>query len=193
MTKAKANRRVSVALAGNPNTGKSTIFNALTRSRQHVGNWPGKTVEKRMGVWQHDGREFEIVDLPGAYSLAAYSLEEAIARDYLIDEVPDAVVVVVDAGNLERNLYLAAQILEMRSSVIVALNMSDVAEARGLKIDLPLLARRLGAPVVPTVASRGEGLQELREQICAVATRPGDGPGTTPLRVRGSSRGTEDD
>jgi ferrous iron transport protein B len=157
----------TIALAGNPNTGKSTIFNALTGARQHVGNWPGKTVEKKEGSWQHNSTDFEVVDLPGTYSLAAYSLEEVIARDFVIDEQPDLVVVVVDAANLERNLYLVVQILEMGAKVVVALNMSDIADSRGLNIDVPKLSQALGAPVVPTVASKGQGLDKLKAAIAA--------------------------
>jgi ferrous iron transport protein B len=155
----------TIALAGNPNAGKSTLFNALTGARQHVGNWPGKTVEKKEGTWQHDGLEYEVVDLPGTYSLTAYSLEEVIARDYIVDEKPDVVVTVVDSANLERNLYLVVQILEMGARVVVALNMSDLAESRGIKIDVPMLSQALGAPVVPTVASKGQGLDRLKETI----------------------------
>jgi len=155
----------TIALAGNPNAGKSTLFNALTGARQHVGNWPGKTVEKKEGTWQHNGVEYEVVDLPGTYSLTAYSLEEVIARDYIVDEKPDVVVTVVDSANLERNLYLVVQILEMGAKVVVALNMSDIAESRGIKIDVPKLSQALGAPVVPTVASKGQGLDRLKETI----------------------------
>ncbi len=155
----------TIALAGNPNAGKSTLFNALTGARQHVGNWPGKTVEKKEGTWQHDGHEYEVVDLPGTYSLTAYSLEEIIARDYIVDQHPDVVVAVVDAANLERNLYLVVQILEMGAQVVVALNMSDIADSRGIKIDVPKLSQALGAPVVPTVASKGQGLDRLKETI----------------------------
>jgi ferrous iron transport protein B len=155
----------TIALAGNPNAGKSTLFNALTGARQHVGNWPGKTVEKKEGIWRHDGREYEVVDLPGTYSLTAYSLEEIIARDYIVDEHPDVVVTVVDAANLERNLYLVVQILEMGARVVVALNMSDIAESRGIRIYVSRLSQALGAPVVPTVASKGWGLDQLKEAI----------------------------
>ena len=155
----------TIALAGNPNSGKSTVFNALTGARQHVGNWPGKTVEKKEGTWRYDGLEFEVVDLPGTYSLTAYSLEEIIARDYIVDEHPDVVVTVVDAANLERNLYLVVQILEMGARVVVALNMSDLADSRGLKIDVDKLSEGLGSPVVPTVASKGRGLDQLKAAI----------------------------
>lgn len=155
----------TIALAGNPNTGKSTIFNALTGARQHVGNWPGKTVEKKEGSWHYNGADYAIVDLPGTYSLTAYSLEEVIARDFVINERPDLVVVVADAANLERNLYLVVQILEIGVKTVVALNMSDVADSRGLKIDTYRLSQALRAPVVPTAASRGRGLDELQRVI----------------------------
>lgn len=158
-----------VALAGNPNCGKSTIFNALTGSRQHVGNWPGKTVEKKEGVFKEGDLEINIVDLPGTYSLTAFSMEEIIARDFLIDEHPDAVVAVLDASNLERNLYLAVQVLELGVPMIVALNMSDIAAARGIKIDMAKLGQALQSPVVPMTASRGEGIRQLidamKEQV----------------------------
>lgn len=154
-------RALRVALAGNPNAGKSTIFNALTGSRQHVGNWPGKTVEKKEGKFKRDDYEIEIVDLPGTYSLTAYSPEEVIARDYILHEKPDMVVTVVDAANLERNLYLTVQILELGVPVIVALNMSDVADGRGLKINQEMLSRGLQSPVISTTANKGEGIDNL--------------------------------
>ncbi|NDJ75911.1 MAG: GTP-binding protein, partial [Chloroflexi bacterium] len=165
----------TIALAGNPNVGKSTLFNSLTGSRQHVGNWPGKTVEKKEGRTVINGTEILVVDLPGTYSLTAYSLEEIIARDFIVNEHPEAVVVVVDASNLERNLYLVAQVLELDVPVIVALNMSDIAQSRGVKIDTAALSRRLGgAPVIETVGSRGIGLENLREAIHTVGTQPKD-------------------
>ena len=164
----------TIALAGNPNAGKSTVFNALTGARQHVGNWPGKTVEKKEGVWKQGDIEFEVVDLPGTYSLTAYSMEEIIARDYIVDGRPDVVVSVVDAANLERNLYLVVQILEMGARVVVALNMSDVADSRGLKIDLPKLSAGLGGvPVVPTIASKGEGIDQLKKAIVNIINEEG--------------------
>ena len=163
-------KQYTIALVGNPNTGKSTIFNALTGARQHVGNWPGKTVEKKEGTWRQEDLEFEVMDLPGTYSLTAYSLEEIIARDYIIDQRPDLVVVVVDSASLERNLYLAVQILEMGARVVVALNMSDVARSRGIKIDVPKLSQALGLPVVPTVASKGQGLDQLKAAIVQAVT-----------------------
>jgi ferrous iron transport protein B len=161
----------TIALAGNPNSGKSSIFNSLTGGRQHVGNWPGKTVEKKEGIWRHDGRDIKVVDLPGTYSLTAYSLEEVIARDYIVDERPQVVVDVVDAANLERNLYLAVQVLELGAHLVIALNMSDMADARGYKIDVAKLSEGLGGiPVVPTVASRGQGIEELKEKIIQAAS-----------------------
>jgi ferrous iron transport protein B len=163
-------RNGAIALAGNPNVGKSTVFNALTGSRQHVGNWPGKTVEKKAGIFKHGNQEVTIVDLPGTYSLSAFSLEEQIARDYLIEEHPRAVVNVVDATNIERNLYLTAQLLETGIPVILVLNMQDQADARGLKINTGRLSAMLGGiPVIDMVASRGQGLAELKEVIAAYA------------------------
>lgn len=157
---------LTIALAGNPNVGKSTVFNALTGSRQHVGNWPGKTVEKKAGLLKHDNLEFTVVDLPGTYSLSAFSLEEQIARDYIVEEQPKVVVNVLDAANIERNLYLTAQILETGIPVIIALNMTDQADSRGLKIDVAHLSEMLGGlPVIPMVASRGQGLAELKQAI----------------------------
>jgi ferrous iron transport protein B len=160
----------TIALAGNPNVGKSTVFNALTGARQHVGNWPGKTVEKKEGTWTYKGRSYTVVDLPGTYSLTAYSIEEIIARDYIIDGRPDAVVVVVDAANLERNLYLVVQIIEMGAPVIVALNMTDIADGKGLRIDVQKLSQGLGVPVVPTVARDKQGLESLGATIATTLT-----------------------
>lgn len=158
-------KKLCIALAGNPNTGKSTIFNALTGSRQHVGNWPGKTVEKKEGKFKHGEYEIEVIDLPGTYSLSAFSPEEVIARDFIINERPDVVATIVDTANLERNLYLAVQILEMGTPVVIVLNMSDMAESRGLKIDQKMLSQALGSPVVRTVASKGEGIDQLKNAM----------------------------
>lgn len=161
---------IVVALAGNPNTGKSSIFNRLTGARQHVGNWPGKTVSKAHGRFAHHGQEFRLVDLPGTYSLNAASPEEMIARDYLVHERPDAVIVVVDASNLERNLYLVVQVLEIGIPTVVALNMTDVADSRGMDVSVTELSMRLGVPVVPTIARKGRGLADLRDEtVAAVA------------------------
>ncbi len=155
----------TILLAGNPNCGKSTLFNALTGSHQHVGNWPGKTVEKKEGLWSENGTRFRVVDLPGIYSLTAYSLEEVIARDAILSYHADLVVVVVDAANLERNLYLAVQIMEMGAPVLLALNMWDMAQAQGIHIDLAGLSLRLRVPVLPTALSRGLGLVELKQRM----------------------------
>lgn len=158
-----------IALAGNPNAGKSTIFNALTGARQHIGNWPGKTVERKEGTLKHNGQKITIVDLPGTYSLSAYSLEEQIARDFIVEQRPDAVVTVVDAANLERNLYLTAQILETGIPVIVVLNMMDIVESRQIHVDAEQISAMLNSvPVIPTVASRGTGLDVLKETIATL-------------------------
>lgn len=164
-------KELRIALAGNPNAGKTTIFNNLTGSHQHVGNWPGKTVERKDGTFRRGGYRFEVVDLPGTYSLSAFSPEEVIARDYLLDERPDVVVVVVDAANLERNLYLAVQVLELGLPAVIALNMMDAAQARGFEIDIERLSDSLQVPVVETVARRAEGLDTLVETIIAVAEK----------------------
>lgn len=161
-----ATQSMKIALAGNPNVGKSTIFNALTGSRQHTGNWPGKTVEKKEGRLRLDGQDVIVVDLPGTYSLTAYSIEEIISRDFIINEQPGAVVAVVDASNLERNLYLVTQLIELEVPVIVALNMSDIARGRGLTIDAGKLSARLnGAPVIETVGNSGIGVDALKDAI----------------------------
>ena len=163
-------RLIKVALAGNPNSGKSTVFNALTGSRQHVGNWPGKTVERKFGHFSHYGYSIEVTDLPGAYSLAAFSEEESIARDFILEKRADIVVAVVDASNLERNLYLVTQILELQARLIVVLNMSDKAEKLGYEIDVNELSDLLaGVPVIKMVAIRGEGIEELRDTIGSFA------------------------
>lgn len=153
--------KLTVALAGNPNSGKTTLFNALTGARQHVGNWPGVTVEKKEGKVIQGDCEIQVVDLPGTYSLTALSLEEIIARNYIVEGGPDVVVDVVDASNLERNLYLTVQLLEMGVNVVVALNMIDVAKGRGISIDERHLAELLGVPVVSTNGKKEIGVQEL--------------------------------
>ena len=164
-----AKQEIIVALAGNPNSGKTTVFNNLTGARQHVGNWPGVTVEKKEGDLNFKGYDIKVVDLPGVYSLTAYSLDEVIARDYVVDEKPDVVVDVVDTSNLERNLYLAIQLLEMGANLVIALNMMDVAESRGYEVDVTELSHLLGTPVIPMVAARNQGTQELLQTIVDVA------------------------
>ena len=177
--------KITVALAGNPNSGKTTVFNALTGARQHTGNWPGVTVEKKEGYCSLDTCRITVVDLPGVYSLTAYSLDEVVARDYIVDEQPDVVVDVVDASNLERNLYLTVQILEMQVKMVIALNMMDAAKTRGHEIDIPKLSGLLGVPVVPMVAARGEGVDELLDTIVKVAD------GTLPSRGTGIHYGQD--
>lgn len=163
-----------VALAGNPNSGKTTLFNALTGLRQKVGNYAGVTVERKLGVLRLDaGRTVDVLDLPGTYSLRARSPEEVIARNVLLGEArdtpqPDLVVVVVDASNLERNLFLATQVIEMGVPTVIALNMMDVAESFGMRIDVPRLEERLGVPVVPMIANRGEGIETLKKWLGAL-------------------------
>ena len=155
----------AIALAGNPNSGKTTLFNELTGARQHVGNYPGVTVEKKQGTCSSDAGEFNIVDLPGTYSLSAYSLEEVVARDFLVNEKPDMIVNIVDASNLERNLYLSVQFMEMGAPITIALNMMDVAKKRGINIDVGKLSALLNVPVVPTVARSGKGKAQLLKTI----------------------------
>jgi len=167
------NKKIRIALAGNPNVGKSTIFNALTGSRQQVGNWPGVTVEKKSGYTRLGEQEIEIIDLPGTYSLTAYSADEVVARDFIIDEKPDVVVHVVDATNFERNLYLTTQLMELEVPLVIALNMSDMAEKNGTAINRLTMKKFFGIPAVRTVGSRGEGLDELlRTAINEAETSP---------------------
>jgi len=161
----KKGKEITIALAGNPNSGKTTVFNNLTGTHQHVGNWPGVTVEKKEGVCRYRDYQIKVVDLPGVYSLTAYSIDELIARDFIVEERPDVVVDIIDASNLERNLYLTVQLLEMGARLIVALNMMDEASERGYRIDVKHLSYHLGAPVVPMVANRNRGTEELLEEI----------------------------
>ncbi|MCP5298577.1 MAG: Fe(2+) transporter permease subunit FeoB [Chromatiaceae bacterium] len=160
---------LTVAVAGNPNCGKSALFNLLTGVRQKTGNWPGVTVERKAGWCRIDSRDVTVVDLPGIYSFDATSLDEMVTRDYLLSRDAGLVINVVDAANLERNLYLTVQLLEMGVPLVVALNMMDVARKRGIEIDTDELSRRLGCPVVPLVATSGEGVSELKARIIAVA------------------------
>jgi len=163
-------KKIKIALSGNPNSGKTTVFNNITGARQSVGNWPGVTVEKKSGLVKYKDMEIEVVDLPGIYSLTAYSIEEIVARNFLIDEKPDVVVDIVDAANLERNLYLAVQFLELGVPLIIALNMVDVSEARGITIDVKKLSEMLEIPVVATVARSNKGTSELLDQTVKLAT-----------------------
>jgi ferrous iron transport protein B len=162
-------RTITVAVAGNPNSGKSTLINAIAGSRLQVGNWPGVTVEKKEATFEHAGRRIRLVDLPGTYSLSPYSQEEIVARDYLAFERPDVIVNVVDATNLERNLYLTVQLRELGIPVVMALNIHDEAEAKGFRIDARAIEERLGIRVVPTSATRRTGLDELLGSVLAAA------------------------
>ena len=156
---------ITVALAGQPNVGKSTVFNLLTGLNQHVGNWPGKTIEQKRGSYRQNGLTIHIVDLPGTYSLTANSPEEVIARDYIIKERPDVVVALVDAAILERSLYLVAELLPLPAPVVVGLNMMDVADREGRHVEPEVLQAALGVPVVPMVATKAQGVRELAETI----------------------------
>ncbi|HSJ57879.1 MAG TPA: ferrous iron transport protein B [Anaerolineae bacterium] len=160
---------IIVALAGQPNVGKSTVFNLLTGLGQHVGNWPGKTVEQKTGVYRYNGTTIHLVDLPGTYSLTANSPEEVIARDYVIQAQPDVVVAIVNAASLERNLYLVAELLPLSRRLVVGLNMVDVAAAEGVSVEPQVLEAALGVPVVPMSARRNEGVRELIETVDRVA------------------------
>ena len=165
----------SIAVVGNPNAGKSTLFNRLTGLRQRIGNYPGVTVERHSGRMRLKSGEVTVVDLPGTYSLTAYSMEELVARDYLVNEKPALVINIVDASNLERNLLLCLQFMEMGLPVVLALNMMDVARKRGIQIDAQELSKRLGCPVVPVVASRSEGVGSLKDAVMAA-----EPPNVTP-------------
>lgn len=160
---------IRIALAGNPNCGKTTLFNDITGSKQHVGNWPGVTVEQKTGKYKKN-KEIEIVDLPGIYSLSPYSAEEIVARDYIVDEHPDVLIDIVDGTNIERNLYLTLQVLETKIPTVIALNMMDEVEASGTKIDIKKLSKLLGVPVVPIVARNGKGVEELMKEAQNIAS-----------------------
>ncbi len=163
---------IRTALAGNPNVGKSVIFNALTGAKQKIGNWPGVTVEKKEGICNYKGTEIQVTDLPGIYSLTASSIDEKIARDYILDEKPDVVVDIVDASNIERNLYLTMQLMEMEANLVIALNKMDLAESKGYRIDVRKLSNEIGLPVVPMVAIRNEGVEELKQTVVHAANSP---------------------
>ncbi len=161
-----------IALAGNPNCGKTTLFNILTGSTAHVGNWAGVTVEKKTGLYKKLGNDIEIVDLPGIYSLSPYTPEEVVTRNYVLDEHPDAVINIIDATNLERNLYLTTQLLEINVPMVIALNMSDVVKKNGDKLNVKILEEKLGVPVIEISALKGEGLDELMEETYKACLKP---------------------
>ena len=163
----------TIALIGNPNVGKSVIFNNLVPgARQHVGNWPGKTVEKKEGTFTHYNTLLKLVDLPGTYSLTAAAEDEMVSRNYIIQEKPDLVVDVIDASNLERNLYLTTLLLELDINLLLVLNMTDIAEEKGYKINVKALSEKLGVPIITTIATKGKGLVELKEAILKAAQSP---------------------
>jgi ferrous iron transport protein B len=164
-------KKMKIALVGNPNSGKTTLFNALTGFKQRVGNWPGVTVEKKEGKYIHREESIEVVDLPGIYSFSAYSMDEKIAREYILTDEPDLVVNILDASNLERSLYLTTQIIEMKKPLVIALNMIDIAKQRRVKIEIEHLARHLGCPVVPIIANKKTGIEELKNAISEASTR----------------------
>jgi len=158
-------KSIRVALAGNPNSGKSTIFNKLTGSNQHIGNWPGVTVEKKEGHFDFQNTRIIITDLPGTYSLTPYSLDEKIARDFIVNEKPDLVIAVIDSSDLEKNLYLAIELLELDINLIIDLNMTDITQKLGVQIDTDLLSKVMNCPVIQTVANKGKGLDDLKSTI----------------------------
>ena len=159
-------------LAGNPNSGKTTLFNALTGSTAHVGNWPGVTVDKKEGVYKKLEEKIGIVDLPGIYSLSPYTLEEVVSRNYIMDENPDLIINIVDATKLERNLYLTTQLLETNVPMVIALNMIDAVEKTGDKIDIRAMEKAFGVPVIAISALRGKNINELMKVAYQVSKTP---------------------
>jgi ferrous iron transport protein B len=164
-------RSIKASLAGNPNSGKTTIFNNLTGMRQHVGNYPGVTVEKRSGDISYKGYDIEIIDLPGIYSLTAFSEEEIVARNYILQEKPDVIINIIDSSNLERNLYLTVQLLELGFPMVLDFNMADIASKKGMKVDKELLSELLGAPIIETIGPRGKGTDRLLDAAIEVSER----------------------
>lgn len=163
---------LTIALAGNPNAGKTTIYNALTGARQHIGNYPGVTVEKKESMITYNNQQLKIIDLPGTYSLTAYSVEEVVARNVIINEKPDVVVDIIDSSNLERNLYLAVQLMELRIPLVFVFNMKDMAQEMGIKIDVKSLSNLFGVPIIETVGSKGDGVKIILEEAIKVAKNP---------------------
>jgi ferrous iron transport protein B len=157
--------KLRIALAGNANVGKSALFNYLSGLRQHLGNWPGKTIEKAEGALKFKGHEVEVVDLPGIYSLSTFSTEEIISRQFIAKEKPDVVINVIDSTALERNLFFTLQLIELNAPLVIALNMVDIAGARGVHIDARKLAKELGVPVIPIVATKGTNVSKLMEAV----------------------------
>jgi ferrous iron transport protein B len=175
-----------IALAGNPNTGKTTVFNALTGLRMHTGNWPGKTISRAEGGFSYDGKRFKLVDLPGTYSLLSASPDEEVARTFLLFGQPDVTVIVADATCMDRNLNLILQVLQITRRAVLCLNLMDEARAHGIEIDVRNLARDLGVPVVPCAARAGDGIPELIREIAAMAARTdAPAPRRLPLEVPG--------
>ena len=164
----KKNSDYVIAIAGNPNVGKSTIFNGLTGMNQHTGNWPGKTVENSNGICNYKNKKFLLVDIPGTYSIMSNSQEEEIARDYICFGNPDATVIILDATCLERNLNLVYQIMEITSNIVVCVNLLDEAKKKGITVNLKLLEKRLGVPVVGTIARKKKTLDKLRDKVTDV-------------------------
>lgn len=175
-----------VALAGNPNTGKTTVFNALTGLRMHTGNWPGKTISRAEGGFSYESKRYKLVDLPGTYSLLSASPDEEVARSFLLFGRPDVTVIVVDATCMERNLNLALQVLQITRRAVLCLNLMDEARAHGITIETRQLARDLGIPVVPCAARSGEGIPELIRETAIMAVRPdAPPPRRLPLEIPG--------
>ncbi|WP_110954527.1 ferrous iron transport protein B [Anaerosinus massiliensis] len=179
-----------IALAGNPNVGKSTIFNELTGLRQHTGNWPGKTVDNAQGTFHYFEQEFLLIDLPGTYSIMAHSMEEEIARDFICEAKPDATLIVVDASSLERNLNLALQVMNITSKVVVCVNLLDEAKRKGIDVNLNRLSEQLGVPVVGTTARTGEGMEDLKRTLFEVANNEIN---STPRKVQMDSADPSED